>query len=110
MKVAISLGLVLLAALVAAPVVAGEPASRAKRVEATNFEFTPKTVTVAKGDRVSWASTEGSHTVTFKRGLDEAISAGGAPASKKFRKTGTFRYVCSFHLSSAGMKGKVVVK
>ena len=102
------------AVLVAVPIggqaSAGDTAAkRAKKVTAGNFDFSPKTLSVSAGTKVVWTATKGSHTVTFNDGFDETISADGtATTSRKFRKAGTYKYVCRFH-KNKGMKGKVVV-
>jgi plastocyanin len=48
--------------------------------------------------------------VTFKDGgLDAAIAANGdAKASRKFKKPGTYKYICRIH-TAEHMVGKVVV-
>lgn len=102
----------LLAAAVATTMAVGGGPAGARggaTVGAENFDFSPKTVRVSPGDKVKWKATEGEHTVTFKGGFDAVISAGGdAKASRKFKKSGTFKYVCRFH-EAQGMKGKVIV-
>jgi plastocyanin len=104
-------GLVVVMVALIAAVIGGGPASArgGNTVGAANFDFSPKKIRISPGEKVTWKATEGRHTVTFKRGFDAVISAGGDPkASKKFKKAGTYRYVCRFH-SALGMKGKVVV-
>jgi plastocyanin len=84
-------------------------AKRAKKVTADNYDFSPKSVSVSPGSKVKWTATQGSHTVTFKGGFDEIISPNGtATTSRKFKKPGTYKYVCTFHRAQK-MKGKVVV-
>ena len=87
-----------------------EPANRAKKkVTADNFDFSPKKTSISAGTKVVWTATKGTHTVTFKGGFDETISAGGtASTSRKFKSPGTYKYVCTPH-KDQGMKGKVVV-
>lgn len=104
------LGLVAVVALVAAVVAGGPASARGKNsVSAHNFAFSPKKIKISAGEKVKWHATQGTHTVTFKGGFDAEISAGGdATASKKFKKPGTYKYVCRFH-KAQGMKGKVVV-
>lgn len=104
-------GLVAGVAVAAAAMIGGGPAAArgGPTVEADNFDFSPKKVRISPGDKVKWKATAGEHTVTFKGGFDAVISPGGdATASRKFKKSGTFKYVCRFH-TAQGMKGKVIV-
>jgi plastocyanin len=85
-----------------------------KTVKVGNYDFRPKAVTVEKGERVTWKGVRGSHNVTFerspfnrrnfKRGISE-----GRRFSKRTRREGKFRYVCSFH-DHLGMRGRVIVE
>jgi plastocyanin len=88
----------------------GGPAKSGKHVKASNFKSSAKKISISAGSKVTWTATEGSHTVTFKDGgLDAAIAANGdAKASRKFKKPGTYKYICRPH-QSQGMVGKVVV-
>lgn len=86
-------------------------ADTAKVSAQSNF-FSPKTVKIDVGDKVRWDNVEGTHTVTMSKGgqnLDKVISGHASVTSKKFKKAGKFKYLCSFHLDE-GMKGKVVVE
>jgi plastocyanin len=84
-------------------------ASAANDVSASNYNFKPKTITIQKGQSVTWNRVNGRHTVTLKNGsFDKVLSKSHPTRSHTFRKTGTFRYYCRFH-RSLGMKGKVVV-
>jgi len=98
------------AVLVVALATGGAQAKRGgNTVRADDFDFSPKKMHVSRGEKVKWRATEGEHTVTFKGGFDAVITAGGdARAARKFKKPGTYRYVCRFH-KAEGMKGKVVV-
>ena len=81
-----------------------------KIVKATNFKFTPKTLTIKKGQKVTWKNIEGSHTVTIKSlNYDKTISASHKTVSKTFGQKGTFNYFCRFH-KSFGMTGKIIVQ
>ena len=93
--------------LFAAPAGAG---AGAKTVKATNFQFTPKNLTIQKGTKVTWKNIAGKHTVTIKSlNYDTTISADHKTVSKTFRQKGTFNYVCRFH-KSFGMTGKIIVQ
>jgi plastocyanin len=91
-------------ALAVAPATAGG----GKTVKAVDFEFKPKSVHVGKGGKVTWKSTDGDHTVTFKDGGFNKVIDEGERTSKKFKNRGTFKYVCRFHKEQE-MRGKVVV-
>jgi plastocyanin len=82
----------------------------AARVDASNYVFKPKTVTIEKGQRVVWKRINGRHTVTFRKGsYDKSLNKAHPRRARTFRKRGTFRYYCRPH-RSLGMKGKVVVE
>jgi len=78
--------------------------------------FKPKSLSVAKGTKVKWKAVEGFHTVTaYSRNWskDSNLSVGN-PTTFTFKRTGTFKYRCSFHSTLAngvcsGMCAKVVV-
>lgn len=88
-------------------------ANKTATVTLTNFDFTPKTIRIKKGETVVWKSKEGSHTVKADNGsFDSGTITNGQSFSYKFEKAGTYRYFCSFHGSSGGhdMAGTVIVK
>jgi plastocyanin len=78
------------------------------KVKAVDFDFIPQTINVGKRDKVTWKSTDGDHTVTFKNGSFDKVIDEGEKTSKKFKDKGTFKYICRFHKDEK-MKGKVVV-
>ncbi len=96
-----------LAALIL-PASAGSATSEraTKRVSAYNNYFSPKSVKVRKGTRVTWVIRKGVHNVRGK-GLKSANLTKGHTYTKKFKRGGTYRYVCTLH---RGMNGKVVVR
>jgi plastocyanin len=103
---------VVLAVLLTSAVGAPPAAADLEKVDAFNNYFTPKKVEIRDGDKVRWTNQEGTHTVTVKSdgpNLDEVIS-GTASVTRKFKKEGTYRYVCTFHEETDGMRGKIVVK
>ena len=74
-----------------------------------NFQFSPSTLTVKKGTKVTWTNNDGaSHTVTADQGSGPASSplGQGDTYSYTFNTVGTFNYHCSIHPS---MHGSVVV-
>jgi plastocyanin len=72
-----------------------------------DFKFRPDTITINKGDTITWTHPgPASHTVKFADS-ESAILKNGTSYSKTFDKTGTFDYECGIH---PYMKGKVMVK
>ncbi len=77
------------------------------KVKVRDFYFSPKKVTIEKGDKVRWNSSGMVHTVTANDGsFDSGNLASGQKFTFKFRDTGVFKYTCEIH----GFKGKVVVE
>lgn len=90
--------------------------AKAKRVSVRDFRFSPKNVHVSRGGRVTWVwRGENDHNVRFRKVPSGATRPKGSATqssgriTRKFRKRGTYRYVCTLHLSSDEMKGTVVV-
>ena len=102
--------LLVLAALVlfAVPATAGSTASEraATTVGAYNNYFSPKSIKVKRGTKVTWVIRQGVHNVKGK-GLSSPNLTKGRSYSKTFKRSGTYGYVCTLH---SGMKGKVVVR
>ena len=96
----------------AAPPAAGSstPAASGNTVQATSqLTFTPATLTVKKGDTVTWNNSSGvAHNVTFQSGpsFSQALND-GSQISRAFTTTGSFNYFCSIHGQS--MHGTIVV-
>jgi plastocyanin len=84
-------------------------AGSTKTVSVKNNAFSPTSVAIAKGGKVTWKWTQGGvpHNVTpAKGGAGSATSSKkGFTYSKTFSKAGTFKYVCTIHSSM-----KVTVK
>jgi plastocyanin len=99
----------LTATTIALGLAVGSALGGGETVKAKNFKFAAKKVTIQKGDKVTWKNVEGRHTVTFRNGSFDKALSGSKRVSKKFNRTGTFRYYCRPH-KSLGMKGKVVVE
>jgi collagen type VII alpha len=81
-------------------IIGGQPSS---------YAFSPRTISVKVGNTVIWdnrSSASEGHTVTGD-GLDSGTLKQGDDYSFKFRKSGTFKYLCEFHPS---MKGTVNVE
>jgi plastocyanin len=86
-----------------------QAATSVKRVKIINFAFTPKTITIAKGTKVTWTNGGSvSHTTTSTKGLwDSGALAPGAAFAHVFKKAGTFTYLCTIHPTL--MHGKILV-
>ena len=86
---------------VAAPALAAN-----KTVKVADDVFRAKTVTINKGNTVTWRWVgDNPHNVKFK-GFSSKVQVNGT-YKHTFRKRGTFRYVCTIH---SGMTGKVIVQ
>jgi plastocyanin len=86
-----------------------------------NFSFTPQTLTVKAGTKVTWTNNDTTvHDVTSTNGpaIDAATTSlfssgtlnGGQSFSYTFTKAGTYYYECTIHASMATMHATVVVK
>ncbi|MFE5585530.1 plastocyanin/azurin family copper-binding protein [Kitasatospora sp. NPDC056531] len=67
-----------------------------------NFAFSPPTLTVKAGTKVTWTNTDpDAHTVTSKAGsggpLQSAALAANDTYSYTFTQPGTYPYFCSIH-------------
>jgi|SRR5215218_2525415 len=102
-----------LAAAVVAVAGSGAVAAGAgsKTVTLRNIAFSPKSLSIAKGTRVTFAFRDDgtAHNVTstgrmrFKTIGDRTSGA----ASRTFSRTGTYRYECTLH---PGMTGRITVR
>lgn len=84
-------------------------AAGALSISIKGFKFTPDTITINKGDTVTWTNEDSAtHTIAA---ADKSFDSGNLPNGKTFShtfdKVGTVDYICGLHPS---MKGKVVVK
>ena len=86
-------------------------AAGTRSVVVEDIDFKPRSVTVRKGTTVRWSFRDGptEHNV-ISRGRPRFA---GSPEkttgtySVRFRRSGTYRYVCTLH---PGMAGRVVVR
>jgi plastocyanin len=101
-------------AAAALPAVASEPhaeAAKTKRVTIGDLFFKKSSVTIKSGDTVRWHWVGiAPHNVTVKRGPSKFHSKTKTSGSysKKLRKRGTYRYICTVHPDE--MKGKIIVE
>jgi plastocyanin len=82
-------------------------AGAAVRIEA--FAYQPSTLTVSRGQTVTWVNRDGAaHTVTDARGgfASKRLARGGR-YSRRFDRAGRYAYLCALH---PGMRGAVTVK
>lgn len=93
------------AAVAAVPAVA---ATGDKTVLIEDYLFKPSRVIVRSGRTVTWRFQDGgvAHNATGAAGIRSGDLRRGT-YRKRFRKPGTYRYVCTFHPS---MRGTVVVR
>jgi plastocyanin len=79
----------------------------------TNFNFTPKTITVAPGTTVVWYNKEGRHSVESDNGTFKSDTLAADKSYEfTFAKAGRYPYHCEFHGEMGGkdMAGVVIVK
>lgn len=77
-----------------------------------NYRFVPNTLTVPAGTTVTWVNHDiAPHTATRQSFDDEAFDSGRMQDTqifrRKFRRAGTYDYVCVLH---QGMRGTIVVQ
>jgi plastocyanin len=100
---------------------AGGGVGKAATVVIQNFAFTPQTLTVKVGAKVTWTNADSTaHTVTSANGMSTSAAATGlfdsgtigqgGSFSFTFTKAGTYFYECTIHKSLPAMHARVVVK
>ena len=74
-------------------------------VSAIDFAFSPATIDIVVGTRVTWANRGAAlHTVTATDGsFDSGLLASGATFARLFGSPGTFLYLCGLHPSMTGV-------
>lgn len=73
-----------------------------------SMRFTPQTLTVRRGDRVTWVNKDlFPHTVTAAGKFDSHEIAAGASWTYVAAKAGEYDYVCTLHV---GMTGRLEVR
>jgi plastocyanin len=111
MRTRLLLPIVGLALAAAAIPATGALGASGKTVTLKDIAFAPKSVSIARGSKVTFAFRDDgtTHNVTstgrkrFKRISDRAS---GSP-SRTFSSAGTYRYVCTLH---PGMSGRITVR
>ncbi len=85
-----------------------DPSSE-KSIDITGFAFTQETLTIKKGEKVTWTNKDSAkHTITSVSGseLNSETLNKDQTYSHIFTQTGTYEYKCNFHDS---MTGKIIV-
>jgi len=78
-------------------------------IEIKSFSFTPSTLTIKKGDSVTWKNEDSApHTIDSDSGteLNSLTLSNGQTYSHTFNTVGTFAYHCNVHPS---MKATITV-
>ena len=82
-------------------------------VQVHDDHFHPAKVTLRRGGKVTWRWTgHHVHDLRFRRsrrlpGITAVAARTGGQTSRRFRRRGTYRYLCTLH---AGMRGAVIVR
>lgn len=77
-------------------------------VKIQDFSFNPATLTIKKGETVTWTNEDSiQHTATSAGNFDSGMLSKGKTFSHTFDETGTFDYTCTPH---PAMKGKIIVE
>lgn len=102
-------GLALAAAAPALPTAAGARATRT--VTLKDISFTPRSLTVSRGAKVTFAFRDGSttHNVTSTGGrrFKTIPDRSSGSVARTFRRAGIYRYECTLH---PGMTGRISVR
>jgi plastocyanin len=93
------------ALLVPAGLITAADAASTKTVKLKGQQFSPRSVTIKKGDKVKFRWAGGTHNLRGP-GVDVTARSSGSK-SVTFKKKGTFTFVCDLH---ANMTTKVKVK
>lgn len=95
-----------LAATVATSLALAAGASHEVTIE--GMQFQPASVTVHRGDTVTWTNADlVPHTATAKGQFDSGNIAPGKSYSRRMEQAGEFDYVCKYH---PGMHARLVVQ
>jgi len=90
---------------------AAEPAAAESKVTIDNFTFSPPTLTVAAGTKVTWVNHDDvPHTATSTakpRAFDSGTLDTDGQFSHVFSTPGTYDYFCAVHPK---MTGRIIVK
>ncbi len=84
-------------------------AAKSAKIAMANFAFSPASVTVTAGGKVTWTNTDSvQHTVTADDGsFDSGLLSQGRSFTRAFSRAGTVKFHCSPH---PDMTGTITVK
>lgn len=82
-------------------------AAGSNAVAMKNYAFNPTSITIKKGDTVTWTNEDGATHDVVGDMFNSGNMRKGGTFSYTFNETGTFDYECTLH---SGMVGKVVVE
>jgi len=86
----------------ASGVAAGPSAKHTVTIEATSYK--PETMTVKKGESVTWVNKDPfPHTVTAAGNFDSKSIAANGRWTYRTTKAGEFPYICTLHPNMKGM-------
>ena len=93
-------------------IVASPKPSNANEIVIYEYKFVPFALTVPAGTLVTWINHDiAPHTATRRSFDEEGFDSGSMGAaqlfSHRFRKAGTYDYLCVYH---QGMRGTIVVQ
>lgn len=78
-----------------------------KGTSISSYRFSPRTLRIKRGKRARWSWTSNApHNVVFRRPRKRSKTASQGRFALRFRRRGTYRYVCTVH----DFGGKVVVR
>ncbi len=82
-------------------------ASSKVKVKMVDDRFRPSTITISAGTKVKWVNRgEALHSTTASGSWDSGLLEPGESFARRFRREGTFSYVCTVH---SDMRGTVTV-
>lgn len=73
-----------------------------------NFSFHPPTLSIHRGDSVTWLWRDGGIRHNVTGGSFRSRTQGSGSFTVRFEHTGTFNYRCTLH-AAEGMRGKIIV-
>ena len=98
-------------AIVLVALTTGTATAATRGVVLRDIAFKPATVKIHRGDRVRWRWDDGDtpHNVTSrgKARFTSSTTKSSGTYVVRFRRPGTYRYVCTIH---PGMAGRVIVR
>ena len=110
--IVIMMAAAIVTARVRKPRAAAAPAATVT-VKVSNYQFTPKTVTIAVGGTVEWVNEATRHMIEADDGSFKSdVLKAGDKFSHTFAKAGKYPYFCTFHGNKGGkeMAGTIIVK